>query len=366
MTISLKSPQSLHAGSGFTIIELLVSMAVLSLMIALVAQLMNSATTTTTLSGKQAEADNIARAAFNVMESDFGGMVIRPDADYFFYKNNQSGTPTGSAAPGNDSMWFYSNAPSYFTSGTNSAAANDRASIAFVGYRIPTVNNRPDKGGTTSNATGLYPSYALERVGLPMQRRHDYAPHYLTWPAPSPGATASPNPYSNSTIRGGSRFNDINYPMLGSAPYTDGAFRTSHAPTHVIAAEVFRMEFCFVKKDGTYFIPGTPDTTATSKASVDAATDMRGIGTGDVKGVVVAIAVLDAKSRAVVSPDLKLAAGALKDIQQTDLDASPPKLMAQKWTENLADPSFATTAKIPVVAASQIRVYQRTFAFGPQ
>jgi hypothetical protein len=53
--------------------------------------------------------------------------------------------------------------------------------------------------------------------------------------------------------------------------------------------------------------------------------------------------------------------GALADPTESDLTATPPKLMAQTWTSAMKSLSFAQNCGIPKVAAGQIRIYQRYF-----
>src|SRR6476660_1712264 len=89
--------------AAFTLAEMLVAVAVLSLFLLFVVHLTDSTTTTTTNSSKHMDADSHARMIFDRMAIDFDKMLKRPDVDYVFLKQ-----------PGNDAMWFYSEAPAYF------------------------------------------------------------------------------------------------------------------------------------------------------------------------------------------------------------------------------------------------------------
>lgn len=91
------------APAAFTLVELLVSLAVLSLIIILVGELINSAALSTTLSGKQINTDSQARMLFDRMAIDFSHMPPNTDVDFIFSKQT-----------GSDKMFFYSEAPGYY------------------------------------------------------------------------------------------------------------------------------------------------------------------------------------------------------------------------------------------------------------
>src|SRR5437879_1770459 len=99
----MKSKSRFQSAAGFTLVEMLVSTAVLVLLILVVTQLVNSTALTATGSRKHTDADGQARMIFDRMANDFGRMVIRKDVDYLFTKQ-----------AGNDGMVFYSEAPAYF------------------------------------------------------------------------------------------------------------------------------------------------------------------------------------------------------------------------------------------------------------
>lgn len=327
--------KSCHRG-GFTLVELLVAIAVLVLVIVMIAQLMDMTTRTIAASNKQVDEDDSARTVFNMMANDFGGMLKRKDVDYFFYKND--------TAPGNDSMWFYSHAPSYYVGG--GAGPVSESPLTFVGYRIPTLANRPDDKGRVGG-----PNYVLERVGRGITWTGATAQYFLTYPAASPSPAPSPTPYPATAIP---RFGAV----LGSAPYCDGDWSpdgSTYAPSYVVSEQVFRMEFCFLMKDGTYMIPPTYPAAGSHDA-------MRKVGT-DVRAIVVAIALLDPKSRLIES-NLAAAAAALPDLQPSDLTGAQPKLMAEKWNDEINNGGFLKNCNLPPLVASQVRVYQRTFLIG--
>src|SRR5438105_6216013 len=69
--------------SGFTLVELLVSVFVLTIVIFMVAQLMTSATVITRTGHKHVDTDTQARTVFDRMAVDFAQMLKRNDVDYY-------------------------------------------------------------------------------------------------------------------------------------------------------------------------------------------------------------------------------------------------------------------------------------------
>ncbi|MDQ3623229.1 MAG: hypothetical protein M3463_12170 [Verrucomicrobiota bacterium] len=288
--------------------ELLLAIAVLALLVVLVTQLTDSARITTSASEKRVAADNHARTVFNRMARDFEGMLKRKDVDYLFTKN-----------PGNDTMYFYSEAPGYF-----SASSQDpriQSPVTLVGYLVPA-----DRANRNDN-------YVVERLA----RGLNWAPNahgstgnqgtvtFLTYPA---GATPAATPHPNSTLA------KIWPSYTGPAPRHDAAPNTGWR--QVISDAVYRMEFCFQMKDGTFLAPQNP-------------TEMRRLGS-DVAVIIVTIALLDSRSRVIVGDDMEDAVTALAD-------GNDPTV-ATVWTTQIN--KGAVGIRQPA-AASQVRVYQRFF-----
>ena len=93
---------------AFTLVELLVSIAVLALLILLITRLVNSATSITTLGNKHMDADSHARPVLDRMALDFVQMLKRKDISYY--------VKTGSTTmAGNDWIGFYSTVQGYFS-----------------------------------------------------------------------------------------------------------------------------------------------------------------------------------------------------------------------------------------------------------
>jgi prepilin-type N-terminal cleavage/methylation domain-containing protein len=285
---------------GFTLIEVLVSVSVLALIMVGVAQMMNTALSTTLGGYKHMDADTQARMVLDRMAFDISKITKRSDVDYYFQKN-----------AGNDQMAFYSESGGYYPSGYT--GATQESDVSLVGYMI--TNNqmvRLSKG--------------------------------LVWNGVSASVQAmvfNPNPTSvtSNTIT-------TNWPLVSNG--TDPNYQ-------VIGDQIFRFEYSFLvqtprnsaqfttTKTDFYDSPWiTPDTTPA--------------GLQDVAAIVVSIAVLDTKSRATISSaTLSNAATKLSDDGYASLSTSPASLPLSLWKTNLS----TTGLGLPQSVASQVRFYQR-------
>ncbi len=345
---------------AFTLIELLVSVAVLVLLIVMVLELFNSATATATMSRKHIGADEAARLVFDRMGGDFSRMVRRADVNYIFYKQANG----GSAQPGNDAMYFYSEGPGYLDPGANVTNSGNASPVSLVGYRINQHNP-------------FYPNIpVMERLG-----------ENLTW-----GGL----PDTTGTNPGGMVFLPATLAgtwtnTLGTPPYPSPSTYTEEH-YQVLSDMVFRMEFCFLLKSGTYVLSGTTAVTGPTGYSNaptaiptsvpqpyvtgnyftgSSAPDLTGNVYGlppDLGAIVVTIAVLDNSSRKTISTgSLASLAAALGDsLSGTttvgNVQTNPPaQLTAQLWQSTLRQGGFAKSINIPQPPLAQVRVYERTF-----
>jgi type II secretory pathway pseudopilin PulG len=344
---------------AFTLLELLVSMSILTLLIVFVAQLVSSASAVTTNSRKHMDADAQARLVFDRMAVDFGRIAKTKSADAVFYKNTASGT---SAI--NDAMFFYSEGSGYWE-GTATDFTN-RSSSSLIGYRINS-------------------SLQLERLGKMLSWDNSkYSPPTCGGMVTLSYKAGSATPDPSSTILG-------NWIKLGT---TTGASNSAFADGtdgdyHVIGDQVYRMEILFLLTNGTISnkpilnpTTGTPTTssgtgvgsrmydTSTGTGYIcTSATVTNGtvtnalwnrIGIQDVSAIIVALAILDNGSRKFVNNASQMDS-ALLDPSNADLATNPPKLMAQTWDTAVNSTNFASKSGIPQAAASQVRIYQRTF-----
>jgi prepilin-type N-terminal cleavage/methylation domain-containing protein len=321
------APTGIASQKGFTLVELVVAMAIVLILMATMIGLLSSTSMITLQSRKQIDADSEARMIFDRMKSDFDGMVKRPDVDYIFAR------PTG-----NDALFFYSEAPAL----ADGASAYSNT-CALVGYRINSSNQ-------------------LERLGKG-----------LTWGAAPPdgpvflayaSTTAPLSPDSNSTFA-----NSAWSALVGTAPaYNNG---TSSIYYHVLGDSVFRLEICFLLKplkqtDGSVLpaiYSNLPYDIRPNQLISPVPSSLYGLGSSEIQAIVVTMAILDLNSRKIVSAaNLQALAGDFLDPTDTELASTPPKLMAQTWSAALVNTTFTGVMK---QAASNVHIYQRVFYLGP-
>ncbi len=276
------------------------SIAVLAIVIVLVAFLMSGATLATNQSGKRMDSDSQVRMVFDRMAADFAAIMRRNDANYIFAKRT-----------GNDTMYFYSEAPTYFDSSLSDSAKN---LVALVGYRI------------NSN-------YQLERLSQGLRWDGTFSSStspgsiiFLTYPA----GTSVPDPAS--TIAG----NWASVVGTAGSGYSDG----TSSNYHVLGDQVYRLEVSFLQTNGTL---------SSSVTSYN--------GLQNVSAIVVALGMLDTTSRVLVQQNGQIPAttgnqmiGALPD----SVDGTP---ILQIWKAS----SYLTSSGIPQQPASHLRIYERAF-----
>jgi prepilin-type N-terminal cleavage/methylation domain-containing protein len=134
--------------AGFTLIELVVSMAILTIMLTMVLQITNSARNAVKLTESKSNNDAIARRAFDRISRDLAQIVIRDDARIEFKSN-----------PGNDQIAFLSRTKGFTASG----GAGDR-DVSLVSYSIlydPTLGDKLLRG-SSGNLFADAPAAALK------------------------------------------------------------------------------------------------------------------------------------------------------------------------------------------------------------
>jgi len=315
--------------SGFTLIEILTAVTVLTLMLLMVNQLVSSAAAVMSASGKHLDADTQARLIFNRMAVDFSGMMKRTDVDYSTFKNAmtsnaQDGTDTGNTSH-NDQLAFYSETHGYF-SGTIQPAGTSKADLSLVAYMVAPV----DSNGSLDTAAG---TPVLQRLGKG-----------LGWEPDTSGAGAWSNvAYLPATLVSGS---NARWPSLFTTTTAlDPDYRS-------VGDLVFRMEYTYLLKP-TSTAPATLSITPFYNTSGHTTVN----GFKDVAAIVVTIAMLDNSSRLLVKNYANLISGSATTFPDAVNGATP----AAAWNANVNSATFTTAAGIPKTAASAVHVYERYF-----
>jgi prepilin-type N-terminal cleavage/methylation domain-containing protein len=327
----MKKLSSFSSRRSFTLVEMLTAMAVLALLLALIFGVMTAATKLADSSERTGDSDIEARQVLDRIGVDIAGMVFRPTADQLFSKNDIATVGTA-----NDTMYFYSQQVGYGV-GTNASP------VSLVGYRIAPAN--PALPISPSNQP------VLQRLARGLD--WDNSTNSMQFLAPSRSPTNAndyPAPLASTTI-------PVQWAtVVGSGPPYDSTMGGASLYYDAIGSQVFRFEICFQQQNGTFSLdPGS----LTNSAPVASGSNTNTVA------IVVAIAVMDSKSRQIV-PDAswnKLQT-ALRDPLLTDLQKTPPTppdLMDSIWNKALTAPDFAANAGIPEAAASHIKVYQRYY-----
>jgi prepilin-type N-terminal cleavage/methylation domain-containing protein len=312
-----------NAGDAFTLVEMLVSVAVLTVLVLIVTKMVDSATIITNTSGRHMDTDSQARTVLDRLAVDFGRMLRRSDVDYFIKQPDATKYPGKSGEHGHkkgtkgndasDQIAFYSEVPGYYPS------SGSQSPISLVAYRV--------------NAT----SYKLERMGKG-----------LLWNGVTTGTAPKgtrPLLFLPQTIAG-------TLPWSG-ATVNDGSNDSKDDDYETIGPQVFRFEYYYLLKNGD--LTDTPwDTTATPPhTKVD--------GLKDIEAIVVAIAVVDSRSRSVLTDqDIADLATQMNDFK-TQNGNGPVKtgVLEEQWQKVITD--NVKTGEIPPAAVQAIRIYSHYF-----
>jgi prepilin-type N-terminal cleavage/methylation domain-containing protein len=115
---------------GFTLVEMLIAMAILALIVIFIGRLFSSAASVTAAGNKHIDCDLQARQLFNRMAVDLAQMVKRPDVDYYVKSVVDLQT-------GNDRLAFFSQVPGYYPS------TGFQSPTSLVAYRINSNSGSP-------------------------------------------------------------------------------------------------------------------------------------------------------------------------------------------------------------------------------
>jgi hypothetical protein len=356
-----KSIEVVNATPGceaFTIVELLVSLFVLTIIILMVAQLMTSATAISRTGHKYMDTDTQARVVLDRMALDFAQMLKRTDVDYYVkgptnYTGHGNGHGWGRRPPpgqqGSDQIAFFSQVPGY----TPPAPAVP-GPISLVVYRI-------------DQSTSADPAYLrLQRMGK-----------RLIWNSTPPSGNDSNNPrpmaFLPLTIGPSTADASGRWPTAVSGSAADGDYET-------IGPGVFRLEYYYLLKNGRITdVPWDREI----RPNQTTLTDPEKIGLSDIESIAVTIAVIDPAGRALIDAASSIS---LLDLA-ADLDdfATAPGRgvggakkvgdMEYRWKGILFGDATATPplpgivntgqtstgSRVPPEAVKAIRIYNRYF-----
>jgi hypothetical protein len=290
--------------TAFTIVELLVSTAILMILVLLVGRLFSSAAIITTSGYKRIDAEAQIRPLFDRMAIDFSQMVKRSDVDYCLKSASNS-------QPGNDQIAFYATVSGY-------SSSNSLSPVSLVAYRV----------NSTSTSTSFN---KLERMskGLVWNGASTTDPPILFAPIALASPSSLPSPNGTPV-----------FPSAGnSAPDSD---------YELIAPYVFRFEYSYLLKSGANSV--NPWDTSAGHSSVS--------GMQDVAAISVCVAAIDPKSRVIIrDSQLTTLTGRLNDFAAS---MKPGDLLSQ-WQGALD-----TATDMPRQLFQGVRIYERYFYLLPR
>ncbi len=287
------------ATHGFTLVEMLVAIAILALVVVLVSNMLDSVTKVTTVSTKRMESDAQERQLLDRMAVDFAQMVKRKDVSYYV---KTAGTPQA----GNDLIAFFSTIPGYYPS------PSFQSPISLVAYRVNSGKRMERLGnGLVWNGVSVSPTLAPVAF-LPLTIA-------ATWPTAVNGSEDPNDPVVK------------NFEALGS--------------------QVFRFEYYYLLKPD----PATGVARGFSNGALWATTDTFNVG--DVAAIVVAIAVLDSASRSLLTnPQLATLTGPFLLREAGSWGSITSGQLLSQWQTALDG-----VTDMPRAAISGIRLYERYF-----
>src|SRR6266542_17492 len=334
---------------GFTLAELLVSMAVLIIITLMLTQLMTSATAITRTAHKHIDTDTQARVVFDRMALDFAQMLKRTDVNYYVkqraaYNGHGNGHGWGrgkNADLGSDQIAFFTAVPGYYPQ------TSSQSPISLVAYRVTESNSTdPAYGRLVRMAKVLL----WNAVSSNPNSNSPYPIVFLPQTIALVGKPWAPAINNNNTCSGNNNSCDADYEIIGPG--------------------VFRFEYYYLLKNG--YLTDWPWDRRDDTTNRYTISDPPSIGLSQVESIGVAIAVIDPAGRALlnaVSPDqIVNLAGDFPDFKSAHGQGNQSKTIGDlenQWktiVESTAQTGRSPSGLVvPPEAAKTIRIYTRYF-----
>lgn len=304
--------RSSRSNAGFTLIELMVSIAVLGLLGGMVMQLLGSASRLTSNSRKAGDCDTEAHFVLDQISADLSRRVRRPDVDAFVGKTK-----------GDDRLYFFAETPGY----SPSLTAQERSTISLVGYRL----QPPAQDGGR---------YILQRYAraLPWASTSTEVamPFVVLTGNPSKPELATTLAGSNGTGTGGS------FPkVLGQDKAEDIYYQT-------VGENVVRFEISLLRKPN-FSNPARP-VAARLLADTEIPQELAQYGFSNISSLIVTIAVIDTQS------GLRTSTSAINGLELPDTTpADFPLYPLDQWNKAF----LGKINSLPKPLSSGLRFYQR-------
>jgi prepilin-type N-terminal cleavage/methylation domain-containing protein len=305
--------RSPHAANAFTLIELMVSIAVLGLLGGMVMQLLASATRITSNSRRVGDCDTEARFALDQISADLSRRVRRPDVDAFVAK-----------LKGDDRLYFFAETPGY----SPNLSSQDRSTISLVGYRLQVPSEAGGRYLLQRYARALPWTSTATEAAMPFV--------VLTGTPPTKPLAATTLGGSTGTGSGGS------FPkVLGQDKAEDIYYQT-------VGENIVRFEISLLRKPNLSN-PARP-VAARLLSDAEIPAELAQFGLSNIASLVVTIAVIDDQA------SLRISTGAINSLELQDtVPADFPLYPLDQWNKSL----LAKINSLPKNLAGGLRFYQR-------
>ena len=301
-----------RGNSGFTLIELMVSIAVLGLLGGMVMQLLGSASRLTTSSRKTGDCDTEARFVLDQISADLSRRVRRPDVDAFVAK-----------LKGNDRLYFFSETPGY----SPTLSAQERSTISLVGYRVRVPTSEGGRFVLQRYARALPWASTPTEVAMPF---------VVLAGTPSKPLPATTLAGSTGTGTGGS------FPKVLAQDETEDVYYQT------VGENIVRLEVSLLRKPN--FNNPTRPVAARILSDAEIPAELAQFGFSNISALIVTIAVVDTESSQRVSESI-INGLELQDTAPTDFPLYP----LDQWNKSF----LAKVNSLPKTLAGGLRFYQR-------
>lgn len=328
---------------GFTLVELMVAMAVLVIIGVLLGQIISATSRTTVLSNRNVDAAAQARIAFDRIQLDVAGWVKREDVDCILQN------PPPNASPPAPLMQFFSSVTSFGIT----PKSNNR-SMSLIAYEVCA---HPDNADPSKNAR-----LCLARAGMPIP--WEARPYTLNGSSVNWGSAAFMGLKSNGLPV---RMDDPSS-LFPSALLPQSPSVSSPGDFDVLAAGVVRMVvgFQLFPDDEKVSLSGSASQ-VDSKGQIVYSPPLRkmtptsGVPTpvdyvdpGYVASLVIGVVAIDSENLRILS------AQNIRDIAAAFPTPDAGILPVKSWSSIAGKPGAFPSA-IPLPARQSIRIYQRAF-----
>ena len=309
--------------------ELLVAMTVLILLVGMIAQLTSGMSSIIGRGQAHIDTDGQARALLDRMAIDFQAIIKRPDVDYYLKGRPATNTQKVSdTVSQNDQIAFYSEVPGYFPASTGTPV---QSTVSLVAYRVNGTTMHLERlcKGLAWNGTSTTNNYTMGFLPVPLASA-------LPSPLPSPMPSPSPTPAWPQAADPLTK--DLDYEELGP--------------------QVFRFEYYYVLKGQS--ATNSPPVLSLTPWYANAPLNHTSVnGMQDVAGIGILIAVIDSKSRVLVTKDqLATLAGQMED---APVPTGPGGAFTSPGDIELQWTTAVNSSSLPKSALAAIRIYSRCF-----